>query len=201
MKFGLISIWLALHFKRLQGFKLHCDAKSSLSSSSGQHLKIQSDLSGTLSVMKKAYKAPKKLKIDSAASKPESASVIPDFQDVPPCVDDLPAGVDISILVNQNGPRQPAASVSTTISGMIYFCFCFWKDTPLLTWMEDRDDFLRELIHLEGRNGVTACLFCKTGPTIYHCDDFLRIDLYCKMCIVSRHASQPVHLIKVSVLL
>ncbi|KAH0826244.1 hypothetical protein J3R83DRAFT_5708 [Lanmaoa asiatica] len=171
----------ALHFKRLPGFKLHRDARSS-STSSGQHLKIRSDLSGTLSITKKAYKAPKKQKIDSASSKSESASVIPipNFQDIPLCIDDLPASVDLSILVDQNSPRQPAAS-----------------DTPLLTWMEeDRDDFLRELIHLEGRNGVTACSSCKTGPATYHCDDCLGIDLYCKGCIVSRHTSQPVHLIK-----
>ena len=147
------------------------------------------------------YKAPKKRKIDMVTSKSESASVIPDFQDIPPCIDNLPAGVDISILVNQNGPRQPATSVSTTISDIICFYFHCWKNTLLLTWMEeDRDDFLCKLLRLEGRNGVTACSFCNTGPAIYRCDDCFGIGLYCKRCIVSRHTSQPVHLIKVSVL-
>ncbi|KAH0825632.1 hypothetical protein J3R83DRAFT_13479 [Lanmaoa asiatica] len=61
---------------------------------------------------------------------------------------------------------------------------------------EDRDDFLHELIHLEGRDGVTACSFCKTGPDIYRCNNCPEVDLYCKACILSRHTSQPIHLIK-----
>ncbi|KAF8425786.1 hypothetical protein L210DRAFT_3615051 [Boletus edulis BED1] len=60
----------------------------------------------------------------------------------------------------------------------------------------EREEFLSELIRLEGRCGFEMCTVCKTHPAIYCCHDCLTLDLYCKDCILLRHASQPLHRIK-----
>lgn len=63
---------------------------------------------------------------------------------------------------------------------------------------QDRDDFLQELIRLEGRRGITLCSICEKNQGIYRCDDCLATDLYCKGCLLARHASQPFHIVKVT---
>ncbi|KAF8426143.1 hypothetical protein L210DRAFT_3615035 [Boletus edulis BED1] len=61
----------------------------------------------------------------------------------------------------------------------------------------EREEFLPELIRLEGRCGFETCTVFKTHPATYCCHDCLTLDLYCKDCILPRHASQPLHRIKV----
>ncbi|KAF8435946.1 hypothetical protein L210DRAFT_3408012 [Boletus edulis BED1] len=61
----------------------------------------------------------------------------------------------------------------------------------------EHEEFLSELICLEDQCRFETCTVCKTHSAIYCCHDCLTLNLYCKDCILSRHASQPLHHIKV----
>jgi len=71
---------------------------------------------------------------------------------------------------------------------------CF-KDFPLLVWSRlDREDYLSELLRLEGRCGVSEnCLSCRRQPARFRCDDCFGLGMYCQECIVVCHGNNPLH--------
>ncbi|KAF9231579.1 hypothetical protein BU15DRAFT_90871 [Melanogaster broomeanus] len=75
--------------------------------------------------------------------------------DIPASIDHVPDCINLSIL--NDGPRPRLISVK-----------------------HDREDFLRELLHLEGRCGVTICTTCKDHPALYRCHDCFGLDMFCK---------------------
>jgi hypothetical protein len=67
--------------------------------------------------------------------------------------------------------------------------------------MNDRDMFLLEFLRHEGRGdyaSATVCWRCGLGVPQFRCIDCLGTELYCKDCIVTLHAQNPVHRIQVS---
>ncbi|KAG6369719.1 hypothetical protein JVT61DRAFT_13647 [Boletus reticuloceps] len=130
------------------------------------HLKIHSNSSGSLSIPKHTYIAPKQHKSTQQAAAPGSATCYLEVVDISQPIDNLPDEVDLSML--EDNPRQQTAS-----------------DFPLQVWLEDCKDFLREFICLEGHCGITTCSDCKTEPATYHCHNCLGITGYCQTCIMS----------------
>ncbi|KAG1884716.1 hypothetical protein F4604DRAFT_1878684 [Suillus subluteus] len=75
-------------------------------------------------------------------------------------------------------------------------------DHPLLTWMEEQDHFLLELVRMEGHGDFTlqetcrGSAGCPNAPK-FRCEDCLGNELYCKACTVERHIENPTHRIGV----
>ncbi|KAF8182182.1 hypothetical protein K438DRAFT_1600936, partial [Mycena galopus ATCC 62051] len=75
-------------------------------------------------------------------------------------------------------------------------------DWPLLTWIPLADEYLAELIRLEGRGNVctTHCPTCPdTVPVavpLYRCKDCDVRDLFCNNCCVLAHVRNPLHRIE-----
>ncbi|KAI6156579.1 hypothetical protein BKA82DRAFT_4325506 [Pisolithus tinctorius] len=58
----------------------------------------------------------------------------------------------------------------------------------------DREDYLSELLRLEGRCGVSSiCPDCKLRPARFCCDNCLGVDMYCQECVVTHHRDHPLH--------
>lgn len=77
------------------------------------------------------------------------------------------------------------------------------QDNPLLTWMNESDFFLTELLWHDGRgdrdHDSDLCPGCSTStPHQHRCQDCLDAQLYCCACIVKDHARLPTHTIQVS---
>ncbi|KAG1884343.1 hypothetical protein F4604DRAFT_1878735 [Suillus subluteus] len=73
------------------------------------------------------------------------------------------------------------------------------NDHPLLSWMDDRDMFLLEFLRHKGRGdygGASVCWHCCLNVPQFRCIDCFGAELYCKDCIVSSHAQNPVHRIQ-----
>ncbi|KAN0079965.1 hypothetical protein V8E55_009531 [Tylopilus felleus] len=72
-------------------------------------------------------------------------------------------------------------------------------DHPLLTWLNDCELFLQELMCLEGRGdqGLDGkCGGCKSAETCYRCADCFGGVMYCKRCIIQQHTVNPLHRVK-----
>ncbi|GBE85897.1 hypothetical protein SCP_0804210 [Sparassis crispa] len=71
-------------------------------------------------------------------------------------------------------------------------------DNPLLQWVPEIDNWLGELIHLEGRCGYTdeLCPGCETDQATIRCEDCQDLRVYCMACTVNRHAGSPFHWLK-----
>lgn len=101
----------ALRFKHLEGFKIHTTIPTT---TPGRYLKIQSDRSGTLHVANKKYRVKDKRNATSQASKGGTCDQAPgpSLNEIPACIDNLPVGVDLSMLDNcGNVSRPQTASV------------------------------------------------------------------------------------------
>ncbi|THU98424.1 hypothetical protein K435DRAFT_818886 [Dendrothele bispora CBS 962.96] len=83
------------------------------------------------------------------------------------------------------------------------------SDEPLKQWTPYRDEYLAELLRIEGRGDVDTerCPWCKqtfderddgdVGESFsYRCLDCFGEDLMCKGCCVKRHESNPLHIIE-----
>ncbi|KAG6371129.1 hypothetical protein JVT61DRAFT_9891 [Boletus reticuloceps] len=114
-----------LRFRRLKGFKVHDTQPHN--TGVGHHLKICSNSSGSLSISKHTYIAPKRYKSTQQAAASGSATRYLEAVDIPQPIDNLPDEVDLSML--EDNPRQRTAS-----------------DFPLQVWLEDREDFLSKFI-------------------------------------------------------
>ncbi|KAI5992012.1 hypothetical protein F5J12DRAFT_907442 [Pisolithus orientalis] len=58
----------------------------------------------------------------------------------------------------------------------------------------DCEDYLSELLRLEGRCGVSGiCPNCKLQLAHFCCDDCLGFDMYCQECVVTHHGDHPLH--------
>ncbi|KAI0682359.1 hypothetical protein C8T65DRAFT_597017, partial [Cerioporus squamosus] len=69
----------------------------------------------------------------------------------------------------------------------------------LLLWSHHVDEYLAELLRLEGRGEHTGgcCTRCgQAGAGIYRCDDCANTSMFCAGCIVADHVSNPLHRIK-----
>ena len=76
------------------------------------------------------------------------------------------------------------------------------QDDPLMSWREDRQVVLDELIRLEGRgvDPVDRCELCqKVG--VYRCLDCVAVQLLCGECMIRIHAFHPFHVIQASIAL
>ncbi|KAH9828984.1 uncharacterized protein C8Q71DRAFT_718824 [Rhodofomes roseus] len=69
------------------------------------------------------------------------------------------------------------------------------KDHPLKEWTNHIDEWLAELIRLEGRGSFASetCAGCLSTETLYRCEDCCDLQLFCRDCTVSRHQCNPFH--------
>ena len=62
----------------------------------------------------------------------------------------------------------------------------------------DREDYLSELLRLEGRCAVSeTCLGCKLQLARLRCEDCFGLHMYCQECMVTRHSELPLHRLRV----
>ncbi|KAG6824771.1 hypothetical protein H0H92_005865 [Tricholoma furcatifolium] len=74
------------------------------------------------------------------------------------------------------------------------------SDSPLLTWIGYRDEYLDAFLRLEGRNGTHGynCDSCGQDEAIYRCLDCCGRRLVCFKCLKHIHVGwQPLHVIEV----
>ncbi|KAG1805425.1 hypothetical protein EV424DRAFT_1544390 [Suillus variegatus] len=71
-------------------------------------------------------------------------------------------------------------------------------DNPLLVWLSDRDEYLAEMLRMDGRGDYTldTCCKCASAPALFRCDDCYDMQLYCRDCTVCNHLWSPTHRIK-----
>ncbi|KAF8879935.1 hypothetical protein BD779DRAFT_1676149 [Infundibulicybe gibba] len=74
-------------------------------------------------------------------------------------------------------------------------------DAPLLEWLPKREEYLTELLRLEGRGDVASCHGCivcneKNPEALFRCEDCFDIRLMCKSCIIYLHQALPLHRVK-----
>lgn len=78
------------------------------------------------------------------------------------------------------------------------------QDLPLKNWYPLRNEYLNELLCLEGREGYMneSCLTCTSseprGRAEYRCGDCFQPQLRCKTCILAAHADTLFHRVYVS---
>lgn len=74
------------------------------------------------------------------------------------------------------------------------------QEGPLQAWIRKREEYLFDVIELEGPgpHSLNSCHGCKAAVTTpFRCSDCFGGYLYCADCIVSQHAANPLHLVKV----
>ncbi|KAG1738452.1 uncharacterized protein EDB91DRAFT_1249364 [Suillus paluster] len=71
-------------------------------------------------------------------------------------------------------------------------------DNPLLVWLSGRDDYLAEMLRMDGRGDYTSdtCCQCGSDPALFRCDNCCDMQLYCGDCTVYNHLQCPTHCIK-----
>ena len=184
----------SLRFPKTAGLTIHKRKAEEEITPTRRHIKIQSDSHGTLRLTTHA------LAIPNAVPKTPTVqhNVADDFSHsmIPKCEDRLPPEVDLGLLDIQ--PRQTMDSVRSIQAGHDTLLIRF-KDFPLLAWSRlDREDYLSELLRLEGRCGVSEnCLSCRRQPAQFRCDDCFGLGMYCQECVVVRHGNNPLHRLKV----
>jgi hypothetical protein len=72
----------------------------------------------------------------------------------------------------------------------------------MLTWVEHQDEYLNEMLRLEGRgyaNIYSKCGDCGAANPAFRCaqQTCFGLALYCQQCIRVRHAVLPTHWIQV----
>ncbi|KAG1868604.1 hypothetical protein F4604DRAFT_1881517 [Suillus subluteus] len=70
-----------------------------------------------------------------------------------------------------------------------------WNEDELAFWLEERQSYLDELIHLEGRGGDSQC-WCGMSSAQFRCEDCFSVELACRDFIVQSHYHAPLHRIK-----
>ncbi|KAK7435289.1 hypothetical protein VKT23_019734 [Stygiomarasmius scandens] len=80
------------------------------------------------------------------------------------------------------------------------------SDQPLKEWTPYRDEYLSELLRLEGRGDVSRdrCPLCRhecdddddEEAPVYRCMDCFGQDLICRSCCILRHQWNPLHIIE-----
>lgn len=75
------------------------------------------------------------------------------------------------------------------------------QDRPLEEWAVRVDEWLLEMLSIEGRMGFTSalCSSCRDDAADYRCCDCIDLRLYCRSCISYSHISCPFHRIQVRV--
>jgi hypothetical protein len=73
-------------------------------------------------------------------------------------------------------------------------------DDPLRQWMPERDNYLQELLRLDGRAGLGGnCGLCHAEGPEYRCEDCFGGSIFCQQCTVNLHACMPLHRIEVRI--
>ncbi|KIM82772.1 hypothetical protein PILCRDRAFT_7683 [Piloderma croceum F 1598] len=71
------------------------------------------------------------------------------------------------------------------------------SDVPLATWLDYRDEYLDDLMCLEGRgNYQQACAGCNAPFPNFRCKDCTLGALWCQACLVKRHSQSPLHIVE-----
>ncbi|KAF7367657.1 CxC2 domain-containing protein [Mycena sanguinolenta] len=74
---------------------------------------------------------------------------------------------------------------------------------PMMTWMEYRDEYLDEMLRLEGRGAAishTRCASCEEDSPLFRCANQVchGPEMFCVACIIKSHACLPTHWIEAS---
>lgn len=73
------------------------------------------------------------------------------------------------------------------------------QDVPLATWVDHREEYLDEMMGLEGRGRFqSSCAGCRETFPEYRCKDCTHGALWCQKCLVQRHSQNPLHIVEVS---
>ncbi|THU87930.1 hypothetical protein K435DRAFT_866769 [Dendrothele bispora CBS 962.96] len=74
--------------------------------------------------------------------------------------------------------------------------FNLHSDNPSRAWIPYREEYLRDMLFLEGRRGMgSACSECRAANPAFRCtdDDCLSAGMMCKECLLSTHKRLPLH--------
>jgi hypothetical protein len=79
---------------------------------------------------------------------------------------------------------------------------CAIQDLPFQTWVGHRDEYLDEMLRLEGRGDreiYSTCGGCGEANPAYRCENqaCYGTEMFCRHCVVLRHQVLPTHWIQV----
>ena len=184
----------SLRFTKTAGLTIHKRKAEEEITPTRRHIKIQSDSHGTLRLTTHTLAIPNA--VPKIPTEQHNNADHFSHSVIPKCEDRLPPEVDLGLLDMQ--PRQKMDSVRSVHAGQDTLLIRF-KDFPLLAWLRlDREDYLSELLRLEGRCGVSEdCMSCRRQPARFRCDDCFDLGMYCQECVVVCHGNNPLHRLKV----
>ncbi|KAJ7026606.1 hypothetical protein C8F04DRAFT_966262 [Mycena alexandri] len=83
----------------------------------------------------------------------------------------------------------------------IYRVLNWLQKFPLKAWIEYRDEYLDEMLRLEGRGGFVEranCASCGVVDPMFRCAHQLCMgpEMFCEACIVQKHAFLPTHVVE-----
>ncbi|KAG2134928.1 uncharacterized protein EDB93DRAFT_1242627 [Suillus bovinus] len=67
------------------------------------------------------------------------------------------------------------------------------QDSPLLVWMNERQIFLDETLHLEGHGTPEGLCCCGLDAPCFRCCDCFGTQMFCQECILCNHTGNPLH--------
>ncbi|KAF7974955.1 hypothetical protein HWV62_10677 [Athelia sp. TMB] len=71
------------------------------------------------------------------------------------------------------------------------------SDIPLTTWALYRDEYLDEMMALEGRGRFAGqCSGCGERDPLYRCKECTHGSMWCQKCLVERHVDNPLHIVQ-----
>ena len=185
----------SLKFRKIRGFTVH--KQKAEETETRRHVKIQVNSRGALRLTTHHFTIsnsnPQATIVQQGIAQESDLSHLqnPDHTDRLP-----PEGDPRSIL--DTGPRQKTDSVSEKNRPLGRNSH-IGQDFPLLTWSKlDREDYLSELLRLEGQCGVSdVCPGCKLQAAGFRCEDCFGLHMYCQECTVTRHSEHPLHRLRV----
>ena len=154
----------SLKFRKVPGFTVH--KRKAEETETRRHVKIQVNPRGAICLTTHHFTASNSS--SQATTVQQDIAQESDLSHLPTldCTHRLPSEEDPRSILD-TGPRQKTDSVSEILSLRTKLSRYIRQDFPLLTWTQlDREDYLSELLRLEGRCGVSdICLGCVTTVT------------------------------------
>lgn len=165
-----------------------------------QHTQYQVNNDGSVSYTLKRLLPPKNAKATIPHHQTHAERTLCDsdtFFSIPEPLDNLPLEVSLDILGQQRRKRTAGVRALQCPTSFDFPLTLFYQDHPLLTWLNHRALFLREMLRLEGRVSMGSCLECDGPNPEYKCQDCFGSELHCSDCILSVHVHHPLHRLQV----
>lgn len=95
------------------------------------------------------------------------------------------------------GKRKRFAAVSSFFLFFESWLLSKLKDAPLLAWIPERQDFVDEMMRLNGRGSEGIGCQCGEVSPQFRCCDCFGVQMFCRACTLRNHAYLPLHRVEV----